>query len=175
MRRCLRLSGVLAAIIAGVPSLGGSLAETTPLQPASAQPTLAEPVPGGMPLTSPLLGGGTAGGTAKPLVVRKNAERAHRHAARVRRHYARDDHDQFDREPLERPALAGVQLVAPIPHPIQPPHFTVPVPAYPFENFITYYTTPPPPVICHRVPRDPYAPDPQLLYEKPVVCEADNP
>ena len=166
MRRCHRLTSVLIGPIASVLlACGAAYAETTPPQPASTQPTLPQPVPG-MPLTSPVLGGGSR----TPLVVRKGAKSSTRHAGRIRRHYAR-----VDREPLDRPALAGVQVVSPIPHPIQPPHFTVPVPAYPFENFITYYTTPPPPVICHRVPRDPDAPDPRLLYEKPVVCEADNP
>ena len=173
MRRCHRLLSVLVALLASAPRVA-AFADATP-QPASAQPTLPEPVAGGMPMTSPLLGGGASGGGTKPLVVRKNAGRAHPRVARAHRHLARDDQGELDPEPLTRPALAGVQLLAPIPHPIQPPHVTVPVPAYPLENFVTFYTTPPPPVICHHVPRDPDAPDPQLLYEKPVVCEADNP
>ena len=120
-------------------------------------------------LQSPLLGGGSganSSGGKKPLTVRKKVSRLHR----PHRTAARDDDAT-----LERPALAGVELVEPIPHPIQPPHYTVPVPAYPFENFVTFYTTPPPPVICSRVRRDPYAPDPHLVRERSVVCEADNP
>ena len=170
MRRNHRQISVLAAVGSCVLSCGVAWAQPTPPQPASAQPTLPQSIPGSVPLSSVLLGGGASGGARKALVVRKHAARPHRHFARVRRLYARGD-----LEPLERPALAGVRLVAPIPHPIQPPHFTVAVPAYPPENFITYYTTPPPPVICHHVRRDPDPPDPQLRYEKPVICEADNP
>ena len=127
-----------------------------------------------MPLTSPILGGGSAG-KETPLTVRKRVSRRQvRHLRHVVRHVVRHV-ASVDREPLERPALAGVELVAPIPHPIQPPHFTVPVPAYPLENFATFYTTPPPPVTCRRVPRDPDAPDPHLYREQAVVCAADNP
>ena len=150
--------------LAGSPGL--VCAETTPPSPSSAQPSIPQPLNGGMELTSPVLGGGAkpAGGGQKSLTVRKTVRR-HRRVARVEPY----------RDELDRPALAGVALLAPLPHPIQPPHFTVPVPAYPFENFVTFYTTPPPPVICGRVPRDPYAPDPHLFREKTVVCAADNP
>ncbi len=144
-------------------------AETTPPTPASAQPSVPQSLNGGASLASPLLGGkagAESAGDRKALTVRKKVSHLHR----TRRHVARD----YD-EPLERPALAGVELVAPIPHPIQPPHFTVPVPAYPFENFVTFYTTPPPPVVCAHTRRDPYAPDPHLVREQAVVCEADNP
>ena len=167
MRRFRRLPRTLIAPFAVVLSCAAVRADPS-LQPASAQPTLPQPVPASVPGNSPILGGESTRDTT--LIVRKKTSRSGYRLRHVRHHVAR-----YDREPLDRPALAGVQLVAPLPHPIQPPHFTVPTPAYPFENFVTYFTTPPPPVICHRVPRDPYAPDPRLLYEKPVVCEADNP
>ena len=68
-----------------------------------------------------------------------------------------------------------MQLLRPLPPPGQPPHFVVPTPAYPFENFVTAYTTPPAPLFCHRAPREPGLPDPQFYRERPVVCEPDNP
>lgn len=145
-----------------------ALAQGTSPDSSSPQPTLPKPIEGIGQGTPELGGGGKSGaGTkGKPLTVRKEAHRRARH--RHQRHYAAA-------EPVERPALAGVQLLENLPHPIQPPHIAVPTPAYPLENFATFYTTPPPPVICHRAPRDPYVIDPHLLYEKPVICEADNP
>ncbi len=175
-------SVVVAGFAAGV-ALGTSEGRAEPPQPASAQPSLPQPIAGGVPLASPIIGGGQGKldqakpdqaklDRAKPDRVRIGRAKA-RHFARYHGRIA--SHRRFGGEPLERPALAGVELVTPIPHPIQPPHFTVPVPAYPFENFVTYYTTPPPPVFCHRAPRDPDAPDPHLIGERPVLCEADNP
>ncbi len=76
---------------------------------------------------------------------------------------------------VDRPALAGVELLRPLPPPGQPPHFVVPTPAYPFENFVTAYTTPPAPLFCHPTSRDRDLPDPHLYRERPVTCEPDNP
>ena len=69
---------------------------------------------------------------------------------------------------LDRPALAGVELVAPLPLPAEPPHIVVQLPAYPLDSFATAFTTPPPPIVCHRTHRDPDAPDPRLYREGPV-------
>jgi hypothetical protein len=167
-RGCMRRFFVLATIVPLAAAFGqaGARAETTPPQPASAQPSLPRPIQGIELPSSGVAGGGSNGGHKGALTVHKHA------AARMRHH--RHVASGLE-EPVERPALAGVTLVQPIPHPNQPPHFTVPVPAYPLENIAGFYITPPPPVICHRVRRDPDAPDPHLYREVPVVCEADNP
>lgn len=89
-------------------------------------------------------------------------------------HHRRDARARYT-EPLDRPILAGVELVEPLPRPPQPPHVTVPVPAYPFENIITYLTAPPPPVVCRPTRRDRFKPDLGLVDETPVLCTADNP
>ena len=77
--------------------------------------------------------------------------------------------------PLERPVLANVELLERLPHPTQPPHVSVPVPAYPLENFVTYFTAPPPPVVCRPTQHDRFKPDLGLVGETPVLCTADNP
>ena len=182
----LRLNGsalaapLLAGLALGIAALiAPALAQPTPPDPASAQPSLPKPLDGGMPLTSPILGGGKTGGSGASDKGSEGVRRAavpaplaHRRSHTVVRHRI---HHYAYAEPLERPALAGVELVAPIPVPVQPPHFTVQVPAYLPENAATFYTTPLPPVVCHRVRRDPYAPDPHLIRETTVLCEADNP
>ncbi len=163
------LAGVIGLALI-VPALTvPSLAQPAPPSPAAAQPSLPKPLDGAVPLNSQLIGGGSG---SKP-----SSRKVERHFAPARSVARRRGASRRygDAEPLERPALAGVELVAPIPKPVQPPHFTVPVPAYLPENAATFYTTPPPPVICHRVPRDPYAPDPHLVRETTVLCEADNP
>ena len=71
--------------------------------------------------------------------------------------------------------MANVELTELLPHPPQPPHVTVPVPAYPFENVVTYLTAPPPPVVCRTTRRDRFKPDLGLVDETPVLCTADNP
>ncbi len=144
-------------------------AQPSPPTSADAQPTLPAPVAGGLPTASPIVGGGRG---TQPLTVRKRTAAHHRAPRHRLAHVAGYGAGSDD---LDRPALAGVELVTPIPHPIQPPHHTVPVPGYPLDNFITFYTTPPPPVICQHVPRDPDAPDPHLVRERTVVCAADNP
>lgn len=132
----------------------------TKQDPASAQPTLPKPMPD---LTVPGSGSGD-GASKKPRA---------RLAPHPRDHHRR--HARGFAEPLERPALANVELVEPLPHPPQPPHVTVPVPAYPLENFVTYFTTPPPPVVCRPTRRDRFKPDLGLVDERPVLCTADNP
>jgi hypothetical protein len=101
------------------------------------------------------------------LTVRKSAKR---HG--TRHHFV---HRWPAPRDIDRPALAGVELLAPLPLPAEPPHFIVPLPAYPLEAIAASLTTPPPPVMCHRARRDPDAPDPRLYREVPVVCEPDNP
>lgn len=148
---------------------GPAVAQRTPPEPAAAQPTLPHPLgpvttKPGSPIVEQIVGA-----ERQPLVV-------HRHAARSallrRRRIAH--HIQVPRD-LDRPALAGVELLAPLPPPSEPPHLTVPMPAYPLDNIATDFTTPPPPIVCHRTRRDPDAPDPHLYREVPVVCEPDNP
>ncbi len=126
--------------------------------PASVQPTLPKPMPD---LTVP---GGSSERAPKTPHARAVMHRAHH------RHYARGRS-----EPLDRPALANVELLEPLPRPPQPPHVTVPVPGYPLDNFITYLTAPPPPVVCRPTRYDRFKPDLRLVDEKPVLCTADNP
>lgn len=159
IRGAIWLLGPLAVAMGASP-----LAAQGPLttqDPASAQPTLPKPMPDfAMPSSGP-------GGRAP------RASHAHamaRHDAH-RRHYA---HNRTA-EPLDRPVLAGVELVEPLPRPPQPPHVIVPVPAYPFENSVTYFTAPPPPVVCRPTRRDRFKPDLGLVDETPVLCTADNP
>ena len=177
------------ALAAGALSAGGALAQdapltapalpqadnpttmavpktTTPPQPGAAQPTLPS-ASQGSPVVEKLVE------PRAPLTVRKEARRSV-----PRRHYARHGHyrhGDYAGRVLDRPALAGVELVAPLPPPGEPPHVTVPTPAYPLESFATAFTTPPPPIVCHPARREPGAPDPHLYREVPVVCEPDNP
>ena len=76
---------------------------------------------------------------------------------------------------LERPALAGVTLLQPLPPEPQPPHIAVPLPAYPLDTIAAAFTTPPPPIVCHPTRRLRDLPDPELYRERTLQCEADNP
>lgn len=106
------------------------------------------------------------GGGKRAILVRKHASHMRRRRHSVA-HYPLGD--------VERPALAGVELLVPLPPPGPPPHLTVPLPAYPFESVAAALTTPPPPVVCHRTRRRPDLPDPQLYREVTLVCQPDNP
>lgn len=77
--------------------------------------------------------------------------------------------------PLDRPALAGVALVTPLPPLREPPHIRVPMPAYPVESLAYWFGAPRPDIVCVPAPRDPDLPDPRLYRERPVLCEPDNP
>ena len=134
--------------------------QLTTQDPASAQPTLPKP----MPNLNVSIPGSSEGAPKKP----RNHISTH-HGAR-HRHYAR----RYT-EPVERPALANVVLTEALPHPPQPPHVTVPVPGYPLDNFVTYFTAPPPPVVCRPTRHDRFKPDLGLVDETPVLCTADNP
>lgn len=153
------------AVVIGLCGSDSARAQPTEADSSSAQPQLPKPIGSigpktpGMPETN---------GKSNPLTVRKQTARHTRHLSH-RAHYAYH-------QPFDRPALAGVELLENLPHPLQPPnHIVVPLPAYPLENFAAFYTTPPPPVVCHPAPRDPDLPNPHLLYERPVICAADNP
>lgn len=146
----------LGLVLCGSPAIAqGPL---TTQDPASAQPKLPKPMP---ELTMP--GSGDGASKKPPAHLLSHHRDRHRHRARG---FA---------EPLERPALANVELVERLPHPPQPPHVTVPVPAYPLENFVTYFTAPPPPVVCRPTRRDRFKPEFGLVDERPVLCTADNP
>ena len=145
------------ALCATTAAAQGSLSAQSP---ASAQPTLPKSMPD---LSIP--GSGPGESPSKKPRARTATRRGGHH-----RHYA----GGFATPP-ERPALANVELLEPLPHPPQPPHVTVPVPAYPLENFVTYFTAPPPPVVCRPTRRDRFKPDLGLVGEVPVLCTADNP
>ena len=146
--------------------------------PSAAQPNLAPgapvrpkavpfaPAKPGSPVVQQLVGGGA------PLVVRKHMARERAHPRHLARHFARRRPVPFD---LERPALAGVTLLQPLPPAPQPQHIVVPLPAYPLETVAASFLTPAPPIVCHRTPRIRDLPDPRLYKEKTLVCEADNP
>ena len=148
-------------------------AQTTPPSPSSAQPNLAPgaaphavsvpyaPSKPGSPVVQRLVGG------RAPLLVRKHVARAH-----PRHRYAR--HAPAPLAP-ERPALAGVTLLRPLPPPPQPPHIVVPLPDYPLDTVAAAFLTPPPPIVCHRTARIRGLPDPDLYKERTLVCEPDNP
>lgn len=136
---------------------------STAQSPASAQPILPKSMPNlSMPGSS---SGSGESSSKKPRTPRTATRRGGHH-----RHYAGGGASL-----PERPALANVELLEPLPHPPQPPHVTVPVPAYPFENFVTYFTAPPPPVVCRPTRHDRFKPDLGLVGETPVLCTADNP
>ncbi len=142
------------------PTFAAAQGPLTTQDPASAQPTLPKPMPN---LTVPGSGSSEASPKKKKAHVSKRYDgRHHRYARR-------------SIEPLDRPALANVELSERLPHPPQPPHVTVPVPGYPLDNFVTYYTAPPPPVVCRTTRRDRFQPEFGLVDESPVLCTADNP
>lgn len=95
---------------------------------------------------------------------------AHRGSHRV--HLARSKRPVW---PLDRPALAGVALVTPLPPLREPPHIRVPMPAYPVETLAYWFGAPRPDIVCAPAPRDPNLPDPRLYRERSVICEPDNP
>ena len=133
--------------------------------PKPAPVPYAPPKPGS-PVVQTLVGAGDGG----PLVVRRRARRLAAHPRHDRRHYAR--HAPLD---LERPALAGVTLLQPLPLAPQPPHIAVPLPAYPLDTIAAAFLTPPPPIVCHPTRRLRDLPDPELYRERTLECEPDNP
>ena len=173
MRRppaCLALAFIAPTLLIAVPAG----AQSTPPTPSSKQPSLpsqtppspaayAPPKPGS-PVVQSLVGSG------KPALV------VHKHLARERprhhRFYARHVPVPLD---LERPALAGVTLLQPLPPVPPPPHDVVPVPAYPLETVAAAFLTPPPQIVCHRTRRIRDLPDPRLYREETLACEPDNP
>ena len=156
----------LAACLVVTAIASGARAETTTYQPAAPQPTL--PTSGVPKSGSPSL----SDDQTLEVHVRKGAEHVRRHQARGRSHHLVRYRTT---PPIERPALAGVELLQPLPRPDEPPHIVVPLPAYVLDPVFLPFTTPPPPVVCHPTRRDPDLPDPRLYRERTVVCEADNP
>ena len=156
----------MSALVAPLLLYASPLAARGPLaeqDPASAQPTLPKSMPDlTVPVSSIDLGG------ARPPAKPRPAERR---GIKHRRYVRYRDYP----EPPDRPALASVELLETLPHPPQPPHVTVPVPAYPLEDFVTSFTTPPPPVVCREIRYDRFKPEPRLVDAKPVMCTADNP
>jgi hypothetical protein len=149
--------GLVAAVAFG----SAALAQT----PVGTQPTLPQPI--AAPKASPVVD--TIAGSHPALEVHRTPSH---HAARpVRRHFAR----YHDRRPIdvERPALAGVVLVEPIPPRVEAPRPMVPMPAYFVDGIASAFTTPPPAVVCERRPRDRTLPDPRLYREVPVECGYD--
>ena len=142
---------------------------STPPEPSAPQSTLADTRPADIKPGPPIVQSIVGPSPPSTLEVRKAPAR---HVAARREHAARHHARPVE---IDRPALAGVQLLRPLPPPGQPPHFVVPTPAYPFENFVTAYTTPPPPLFCHPTRLDPNLPDPRLYRERAVTCEPDNP
>ena len=156
----------LAAVIAA--SCAGSMparAQTTPQDSSSPQPTL--PASGSL-TTSPVVDS-IVGRPQPALEVHKRPMHATR---RHVRHYARARPVPLD---LNRPALAGVELLVALPPPGQPPHIVVPAPDYALDTIAAAFLTPAPPIICHDVRRDPDLPDPRLYRERTVACQPDNP
>ena len=131
---------------------------STTQSPASLQPTIPKPMPGlDMSLSND--------GLAPAKRPRARHAMNHRH---VVRHSLRS-------EPIDRPALANVELLEALPHPPEPPHVVVPTPAYPFESLAAGLLTPPPPIVCRPTRYDRFKPDLGLVDERPVLCTADNP
>ena len=159
-----RLAGLVWVSSIGL--AGTAVAQSTPPQPAAAQPTIPQPIGQAKP-GSPVVESLVDSAKQRPLEVRKHASHvARRHSRYAHRHAPLD---------LDRPALAGVELLQPLPRPGPPPHLTVPLPAYPLDGIATALTMPAPPVVCHPTRREPGLPDPQLYRERTLACEADNP
>ena len=134
--------------------------------PSGVQPALPQPIAGAK--ASPVVN--TLAIPRPALDVRKSTPK---HAARpARRHVA---HYRHHGRPIdvERPALAGVLLIEPIPPRTDPPRPTVPTAAYFVDGIASAFTTPPPPVVCERRRPDRSLPDPRLYREVPLQCGYD--
>ncbi len=167
MRQAQGIAFPFIVLLAATPvaAQGSAKMSLTAQDPASAQPSLPNPMPDlSMPASSEAKSQ-ASGGKTNLSPSKATHHGSHRRIAGNRN----------VGKPLSRPALANVELVEPLPHPPQPPHVTVPVPAYPLENFVTYFTTPPPPVICMPTRPDRFMPDPHLVNQQPALCTADNP
>ncbi|WP_158810288.1 hypothetical protein [Beijerinckia sp. L45] len=154
-------TSLAVGLAAAVVFASAALAQT----PVGTQPTLPQPI--AAPKASPVVD--TIAGSHPALEVHRMPSH---HAARpVRRHFAR----YHDRAPIdvERPALAGVVLVEPIPPRVAAPRPMVPMPAYFVDGIASAFTTPAPAVVCERRPRDRTLPDPRLYREVPLECGYD--
>lgn len=168
--RSRRLGLGLVAMVGATMVAPGAARSQTAQDSAAAQPVLPRPeMKPGSPVVEDLVGAPQPALDVRkrPDHVRSRVTSSH-HRIRVAHHFA-------PRPNIERPALAGVELLAPLPRPGEPPHIEVPVPAYPLDTVAAAYLTPVPPIMCHRVPREPDLPDPRLYRERTVVCAPDNP
>lgn len=138
-----------------------------PTLPPTITPSSSGPPSGGPKPTSPVVESTIGAGNPK------RASRRHASHPRGRHRLAR----RIEPVPpyLARPAVAGVALLVPLPRPPEPPHFDVPLPAYPLDSIATLFTTPPAPIVCHHAAREPGLPDPELYRERTLRCEPDNP
>jgi hypothetical protein len=157
-------AGLALGLFAGAGIAFGSvaLAQT----PSGHQPVPPQPIAGAK--ASPVVD--TLAVPRPALEIRKTAAK---HAARpTRRHVV---HYRHHGRPIhvERPALAGVLLVEPIPPRIAPPRPIVPTPAYFVDGLASAVTTPPPPVVCERRSPVRSLPDPRLYREVPLQCGSD--
>ena len=142
-------------------------AQTTPQDSSAAQPTL--PSSSGAAGVSPVVES-IVGRPQPALEVHKRP--MHASVRRPVRHYVRT---RPAPPALERPAVAGVELLVPLPRPGQPPHIVVPTPDYALDTIAASFLTPLPPIVCHDVRRDPDLPDRHLYREQTVACQPDNP
>jgi hypothetical protein len=158
-------AGLAVAVAASLGYGSAALAQT----PVGAQPTLPPTTLVKSKPASPVVD--TIAATApREISVHKNPTK--RVAQASDRHHPRHRHD---RRPInvERPALAGVMLVEPLPPRIEAPRKMVPTPAYFVDGIAAAFTIPPPPIVCERRPRDRTLPDPRLYREVPVECGYD--
>ncbi len=143
----------------------------TPAAPAVAPASLPPPVAGKpskaqpSPVVDSIAGGQKPGADAKPPTQKAGRPARKRLARRYRREPPLDD--------VDRPALAGVALIEPLPPRREGPRPIVPTPAYFVDSFVAAFTIPPPPVVCRQRPRDGDLPDPRIYREVPVACSPD--
>jgi hypothetical protein len=133
--------------------------------PTGAQPTLPAPSKAASPVVDTIAAPAPLRIDVRKAAARHAAQAAHRHVARYHHHGRPID--------VDRPALAGVLLVEPIPPRIAPPRPMVPTPAYFVDGIASAFTTPAPAVVCEHRPRDRTLPDPRLYREVPVECGYD--
>ncbi len=166
-RRCDPLCRTLS--VAAWLALGAPLAAAqTPIPPRAPQPALPAPAaiksPPPKAQPSPVVDSIAVGPKAAP-----RARETSRPARKRMAHRSRLDAVRA----IDRPALAGVLLVAPVPPLAEPPRPIVPMPAYFVDGLVAAFTSPPPPLVCEPRRRDTRLPDPHLFREVSVACRPD--
>ncbi len=166
-RRAAMPSLLAASLAALSPAARAQPSSPPAVAPAVSPAILPPPVAGKTvkaqpsPVVDSIAGGQKPAADAQPPAakpVRRRVARRHRREAPL---------------DVERPALAGVLLVEPLPPRFQGPRPIVPTPAYFVDSFVSAFTIPPPPIVCHRRPRDPDLPDPRFYREVPLACTPD--